>query len=69
MAKDNNLEPNAEQRVIEIRRSKEKEPQGLKLPNPCPIIKFEDLNNRNEQDIHDCNKPHPAVFLGLKWTF
>ena len=38
-------------------------------PNPCPFIKFEDLNNKTEKDILDCNAEHPAESIGFKWEF
>lgn len=41
----------------------------IRKPNPCPFIKFEDLNNKTEKDILDCNPERPAVVIGLKWDF
>lgn len=37
------------------------------LPNPCPYVRFTDLNNHNEGTTH--NKPKSAVEIGLKFTF
>lgn len=38
-------------------------------PNPKPFIKFEDLNNKTEKDISDCNPEKRAVSIGFKWSF
>ena len=40
-----------------------------KQPNPRPFIKFEDLNNKTERDIAECNPKRPAVCVGLEWSF
>ena len=38
-------------------------------PNPKPFIKSEDLNNKTEKDISDCNPVKRAVSIGFKWSF
>lgn len=37
--------------------------------NPMPFLKVDDLNNQNEQDDHDDNRPKIAIVAGLKWEF
>lgn len=39
------------------------------MPNPRPFLKFEDLNNKTERDIAECNPKRPSVCVGVEWAF
>ena len=38
-------------------------------PNPSPYVRFKDLNNPKEQDNKDYLRPHPAIEVGLEFSF
>ena len=41
----------------------------IRLPNPRPFIRFEDLNNKTECDIRECNPKYSSILIGIKGEF